>query len=267
MPLGPPELRNRLIYNKFVQTYVKLGLTAVAQQKLCVGTGWLPVPGVTLQQAKALAVFLNSTPGRLQLMRNAGKNITYPQYNPAASKVVRVPNVTDERTIEWLARCWEQTTETEVPQYRDGDCEVRRLWDEAVAEALCWDAAELERLRRLLHAEPHVRGLGYGQYADAVELDPADRQRFTELADRWEMETMLESNTAHAVEHPAHKEIISMGESVVPLILERMRGERGHWFFALRAITGDNPVKPADRGKVAVMEQAWLQWGEVNGYV
>ena len=46
---------------------------------------------------------------------------------------------------------------------------MRRLWDEAVAEALGWDAAELSRLRRLLHKEPHVRGLGYGQYGDEVD--------------------------------------------------------------------------------------------------
>ena len=35
-----------------------------------------------------------------------------------------------------------------------------------IAYACGWDAAELARLRALLHAEPHVRGLGYGQYAD-----------------------------------------------------------------------------------------------------
>ena len=29
-----------------------------------------------------------------------------------------------------------------------------------------WDADELTRLRLLLHNEPHVRGLGYNQYAD-----------------------------------------------------------------------------------------------------
>jgi len=34
-----------------------------------------------------------------------------------------------------------------------------------------WDADELARLRHLLHQEPHVRGLGYGQYADAEEVD------------------------------------------------------------------------------------------------
>ena len=78
-----------------------------------------------------------------------------------------------------------------MPQFRDGECEVRRLWDEAVAEAMGWDAAELARLRLLLHQEPHVRGLGYEQYADEVEVEPADRQRFTELADQWEIETVF----------------------------------------------------------------------------
>ena len=33
-------------------------------------------------------------------------------------------------------------------------------------------AAELSRLRLLLHQEPHVRGLGYGQHGDdEVEVD------------------------------------------------------------------------------------------------
>ena len=45
--------------------------------------------------------------------------------------------------------------------------------------------------RQMLHAEPNVRGLGYRQYADEVEVEPADRQRFTELADQWEIETVF----------------------------------------------------------------------------
>ena len=56
-----------------------------------------------------------------------------------------------------------------MPQFSNGECEVRRLWDESVAEAMTWDADELTRLRHLLHQEPHVSGLGYGQYGDEVE--------------------------------------------------------------------------------------------------
>ena len=57
----------------------------------------------------------------------------------------------------------------EVPQFRDGGCEVRRLCDEAVVETMRLDPEELARLRELLNNEPHVRGLGYNQYADEIE--------------------------------------------------------------------------------------------------
>ncbi|WP_420612505.1 hypothetical protein [Candidatus Spongiisocius sp.] len=56
-----------------------------------------------------------------------------------------------------------------VPQYRDGECEVRRLWDSAVCSALGWDPEPITQLRLLLHEEPHVKSLGYGQYADAPD--------------------------------------------------------------------------------------------------
>ena len=154
-----------------------------------------------------------------------------------------------------------------VPQFRDGECEVRRLWDEAVAEAMGWDADELTRLRLLLHQEPHVRGLGYGQYADEVEIEPAERQRFQELAERWEYETVFLSSTEQMVRHPAHQEIVGMGEAAAPLILERMRSKGGHWFHALQDITGADPVDPSDYGNTVAMQESWLAWGERNGLV
>ncbi len=141
-------------------------LTAVAQEERYVGVGWLPVPNISFNQAKAAAVFLNSTPGRLQLLRNPGKTLEFPNYNPAGLKTIRLPDLSDNVLVDRLAHCWNHTKDMVVPQFRDGECEVRRIWDEAVAEAMGWDVAELTRLRLLLHQEPHVRGLGYGQYAD-----------------------------------------------------------------------------------------------------
>ena len=85
-------------------------------------------------------------------------------YMPAGYASIRIPNVKDDRIRGTVADCWERTKDMVVPQYRDGECEVRRLWDEAVADAIGWDIDELTRLRLLLHQEPHVRGLGYGQY-------------------------------------------------------------------------------------------------------
>ena len=139
-------------------------LTAVAQEDLCVGVGWLPVPRATLEKAKAAAVFLNSTAGRLQLLRNPGRKLAFPQYRPAGLKTIRLPDLSNNDVVDELARCWEATADMEVPQYRDGECEVRRIWDEAVADALGWHRDWLTGLRYLLHQEPHVRGLGYNQF-------------------------------------------------------------------------------------------------------
>ncbi len=59
---------------------------------------------------------------------------------------------------------YEATRNMTVPSYRDGECKVRQLWDNAVADAMGWDKELLTHLRQLLHKEPHVRGLGYNQY-------------------------------------------------------------------------------------------------------
>ncbi len=144
-------------------------LTATAGNEKYIGNGWMPITGFSPTEAKATAVFVNSTAGRLQLMRNPGRKISFPTYSTSEAANIRIPNVADARIRRILADCWERTRDMEVPQFRDGECEVRRLWDEAVAEALGWDATELARLRQLLHQEPHVRGLGYGQYADAAD--------------------------------------------------------------------------------------------------
>ena len=146
-------------------------VTAVAGDQKFVGTGWMPILEATPEEAKALAVFLNSTVGRLQLMRIPGGTLVFPLYNPAGVGAIKTPNVDDNRIRQTLAECWERTKDMVVPQFRDGECEVRRLWDEAVAEAMGWDAQELERLRNLLHNEPHVRGLGVNEYDDELEDD------------------------------------------------------------------------------------------------
>ena len=143
-------------------------LTATASNDKYVGNGWMPVTGFSESEARAVAVFVNSTAGRLQFMRNPGRKLAFPQYSVAEAENVRIPNIKDARIQKTLADCWERTKGMVVPQFRDGDCEVRRLWDEAVAEAMGWDSEELARQRALLHREPHVRGLGYNQYGDAA---------------------------------------------------------------------------------------------------
>ena len=149
-------------------------LTATAADDPYIGGGWMPVAGLTADEAKALAVFINSTPGRLQLMRNQGRTLEFPIYRPAGVSNLRIPDVRNNAQIrQTLAACWQQTKDTPVPQFRHGEHPVRQRWDAAVAQALGYHPAELTRLRNLLHQEPHVRGLGYNQHADAPDDQPA----------------------------------------------------------------------------------------------
>lgn len=67
--------------------------------------------------------------------------------------------------------------------------------------------------------------------------------------------------------NPAYQAIIGMGAEALPMILEDLRQNSGHWFWALKAISNEDPVVPSDRGSVKKMKNAWLQWGEVKGLV
>ena len=68
----------------------------------------------------------------------ASRRITYPIFSLDSIRGIPVPDRNSSRVMQVLLNCWERTKDMEVPQYREGECEVRRLWDEAVAEALGW---------------------------------------------------------------------------------------------------------------------------------
>ena len=94
----------------------------------------------------------------------------------------------------------------------------------------------------------------------------AVRERFGELAAAWERDTRFLSNIDRIVEHPAYRQIIELGPSAVPLILERLRRQPDHWFHALRAITGQEPA-PCDPGDMGRLAATWLEWGEARGLI
>lgn len=89
---------------------------------------------------------------------------------------------------------------------------------------------------------------------------------FLELAEQWRRETGMMSLVTKMSMHPAYQRIIGMGQAVVPLILRELEQEPDHWFWALQAITGANPVKSQQRGRLKQMAEAWIQWGRENGY-
>lgn len=92
------------------------------------------------------------------------------------------------------------------------------------------------------------------------------RQRFEVLAQRWRDETrFLSSSTAIAM-HPDYQQIIGMGPVVLPMIFSELEKSSDHWYWALKCITGADPVPIEERGQRQKMRIAWLQWAKSEGY-
>jgi hypothetical protein len=91
--------------------------------------------------------------------------------------------------------------------------------------------------------------------------------RFAALAAEWKAATEFLSSSSAMVTHPAYRAIIALGPPVVPLLLRDLERESVHWFEALRAITGEDPVPRERWGDIPAMASAWLAWGRERGLI
>ena len=91
--------------------------------------------------------------------------------------------------------------------------------------------------------------------------------RFENLLLEWKDSTAMLSSITEISMHPSYQQIIGMGTTAIPLILLSMRQEPDHWFWALRSITGENPVSEEHQGKITKMNEAWLEWGKRHLYL
>lgn len=98
--------------------------------------------------------------------------------------------------------------------------------------------------------------------ADGQELEA----KFHQLASRWRDEVSSLSSLTQMSLRPAYQQIIGLGPAVIPLLLRELEQRPDHWFWALKAITGEDPVKPEHRGRLRQMAEDWLRWGREHGY-
>src|SRR5262249_54444280 len=91
-------------------------------------------------------------------------------------------------------------------------------------------------------------------------------EKFQRLATTWHKAVAHHSSSRIRDNHPAYQEIIGMGPAVVPLLLRDLETNRRHWFAALAAITGTDPVPAEHAGNIPKMTEDWLRWGRENGY-
>lgn len=70
-------------------------------------------------------------------------------------------------------------------------------------------------------------------------------ERFTRLSEQWRKDSRFMSSVHQMVLLPSYQCIIGMGWPAVPFILNDLKNNPQHWFWALRAITDIDPVAPA----------------------
>jgi hypothetical protein len=46
------------------------------------------------------------------------------------------------------------------------------------------------------------------------------------------------------------------------MIIAELQQETDHWFYALEATAGENPVDEKDAGDVKASAKAWITWGK-----
>lgn len=93
----------------------------------------------------------------------------------------------------------------------------------------------------------------------------SNAEKFYSLVEAWRQDVRFTSSLTEMVLHPSYQRIIGMGGAAVPFILYELERKPDHWFWALTAITGVDPVQPDDRGKLRKMAEAWLRWGKEQG--
>ena len=135
-------------------------VNAVACERKQVGMAWKPIQGLNLQQSKAIAVWLNSTPGRLQLMTiRGGERLGWPALQPEGFRRVRVPKPGDEEMMSTLSAAFDRHADETVPRFDDGYGPLRQALDEAVVKAIpSADAGKIRQWAELLAEEPVCTG-------------------------------------------------------------------------------------------------------------
>ncbi len=93
------------------------------------------------------------------------------------------------------------------------------------------------------------------------------RDQFEDLKEEWKTKTRYISNSAQMATVWPYQQMIGMGRPALPLILKELERETDHWFWALEAISGENPVPPEQAGQVENMAKAWVEWGRQQGLI
>lgn len=99
-------------------------------------------------------------------------------------------------------------------------------------------------------------------------VDASVEDQFISLTKRWKRETMMSSLAAEKIKNLNYQTIIGLGvtfkEKVIHLILKDLEENIEYWHYALKSITGYNPVPKGMVNNLDAVRDYWIKWGKEN---
>lgn len=123
------------------------------------------------------------------------------------------------------------------------------------------------RDERIKELEARVRALEAKFAKDSTRnATAAIEPTFNSLVAEWRATRGHHSRLDKLVLNNAYQRIIGLGKPVIPLLIKEMAERPSHWDWALKAITGDDPVPKDAWGDLPKIAAAWVEWGKDNGF-
>lgn len=133
-------------------------LLAIFSDIPALGSMWVPIQGQTtsLNEAKAMCAWCNSTLGALGFLMRRGTMLTNPSFSQADLATLRVPDFKAASTAA-LAEAYERTRHTPVrPWKHAADDDMRDSLDQAAAQTTGIDIETIRDWRARISREPTV---------------------------------------------------------------------------------------------------------------
>jgi hypothetical protein len=95
--------------------------------------------------------------------------------------------------------------------------------------------------------------------SDALRLTSDEvREAFDRYRIAWQLKSETMSSLTDMVLLPEYQHIIGLGRPAVPYIIESLRTELDHWFWALKSIVGVDHAEGAETMREAA--DKWIAW-------
>ena len=178
---------------------------------------------------------------------------------------VRENRIASEPLMGFVNRCFDQQAMPEIAKqhWREELAQAARAQPFPVMDVVVRLGNDTEN--RIAALEESHKWLLKVAYCNMTLQSETIANRFHALLSRWKSERGHRSFIRDLCTHEAYQQIIGLGPAVVPLLLAEFEKSPGHYDWALRAITGVNPVAAESRGKLKEMAAAWVAWGKQQG--